>query len=48
VVEAVGEGVTDLTAGDVVVLNWRAGYGAGRVAGAGRGIVLMIRPPPRR
>ena len=36
VVEAVGDGATDLTAGDTVVLNWRAVCGACRACRRGR------------
>ena len=50
VVEAVGEGVTDVAPGDFVVLNWRAVCGAvpGLPRAAGRGTASPPTTPPRR
>jgi S-(hydroxymethyl)mycothiol dehydrogenase len=42
VVEAVGDGVTDVSPGDFVILNWRA------VCGQGRGTASRRPTPPRR
>ena len=44
VVEAVGEGVTDVAPGDFVVLNWRAVCGDCRACRRGRALVLLRHP----
>ena len=50
VVESVGEGVTNVTPGDFVILNWRAVCGTCRQlpARAGRGTASARSTPPRR
>ena len=44
IVESVGEGVTDVAAGDFVVLNWRAVCGDCRACNRGRAVVLLRHP----
>ena len=47
VVEAVGEGVTDVAVGDYVILNWRAVCGQCRACRRGRALVLLQHPQRR-
>ena len=44
VVEAVGEGVTDVAPGDFVILNWRAVCGQCRACAQGQAVVLLRHP----
>ena len=43
-VEAVGDGVTDVAPGDFVILNWRAVCGHCRACRAGEPLVLLQHP----
>ena len=48
VVEAVGDGVTDVAPGDYVILNWRAVCGQCRACRRGRPVVLLRHPQRAR
>ena len=48
VVEAVGDGVTDVAPGDFVILNWRAVCGECRACRRGQALVLLRHPQRAR